>query len=148
MRALEPGLAVRHPDKAAGVIVAVGLDLIEISRVQHVAERHPVRFLRRCFHPEELAELDGRKNIYPGLAARFAAKEAFAKVWPSPLSWRDIWVVKEGERPFLAASPALARAMEDEGLVAHVSLSHAEDHAAAVVVLERLERPAHDEGPL
>lgn len=129
------------------MIVAVGLDLIEISRVRQVAERHPVRFLRRCFHPEELAVLDGRKNVYPGLAARFAAKEAFAKVWPAPLGWRDVWVVKEGERPVLAASPALERAMEDEGLVVHVSLSHAEDHAAAVVVLERLERAPYSEGP-
>lgn len=130
----------------SGVIVAVGLDLIEISRVRKVAERHPVRFLRRCFHPEELADLNGRKDVYPGLAARFAAKEAFAKVWPSSLSWLDVWVVKEGERPLLASSPALAQAMADEGLVAHVSLSHAVDHAAAVVVLERLERPSRFEG--
>lgn len=128
------------------MIVAVGLDLIEISRVRNVAERHPTRFLRRCFHPEELADLKGRKDVYPGLAARFAAKEAFAKVWPSPLSWLDVWVVKEGERPMLASSPALANAMEAEGLFAHVSLSHAEDHAAAVVVLERRERASEYEG--
>ena len=130
------------------MIVAVGLDLIEIGRIRRAAERHPVRFLQRCFHPEELAELDGRKDVYPGLAARFAAKEAFAKVWPSSLSWRDVWVVKEGERPFLAMSPDLADAMADEGLVAHVSLSHAVDHAAAVVVLERLdETRRHEDGP-
>ena len=123
------------------MIVAVGLDLIEIRRIRRAAERHPERFIARCFHPEELAELAGRTDVYPGLAVRFAAKEAFAKVWPSSLGWRDVWVVKDGPRPVLRASPGLARAMEDEGLVAHVSLSHADDHAAAVVVLERRDPP-------
>ncbi len=129
------------------MIVAVGLDLIEIARVRQAAQRHPVRFLKRCFHPDEPAELDGRKDVYPGLAARFAAKEAFAKVWPSSLSWRDVWVMKEGERPVLRTSQDLASAMAAEGLVAHVSLSHAVDHAAAVVVLERLPRDPVSEGP-
>jgi holo-[acyl-carrier protein] synthase len=119
------------------MIVAVGLDLVEIARVRRAAENHPDRFLRRCFHPDELADLVGRKDVYPGLAARFAAKEAFAKVWQGSLGWRDVWIAKEGPRPVLKASPGLAAAMEREGLVAHVSLSHAVDHAAAVVVLER-----------
>ena len=65
------------------MIVAVGLDLIEIRRIRRDAERHPERFIARCFHPEELAELAGRADVYPGLAVRFAAKEAFAKVWPT-----------------------------------------------------------------
>lgn len=128
------------------MIVAVGLDLIEIRRIRRAAERHPERFIARCFHPEELAELAGRADVYPGLAVRFAAKEAFAKVWPGSLGWRDVWVVKEGMRPVLRASPRLAAAMEREGLVAHLSLSHAVDHAAAVVVLERRD-PPRGEGP-
>lgn len=129
------------------MIVAVGLDLIEIARVRRAAERHPVRFLERCFHPQELADLADRSDVYPGLAARFAAKEAFAKVWPSSLSWRDVWVIKEGERPTLRASPGLAAAMEAEGLFAHVSLSHAVDHAAAVVILEKQKRGPSLGGP-
>ncbi len=129
------------------MIVAVGLDLIEIARVRRVAQRHPVRFLERCFHPAELVELEGRADVYPGLAARFAAKEAFAKVWPSSLGWRDVWVDKEGPRPVLRASPALAEAMDEQALVAHVSLSHAVDHAAAVVVLERRDAAAGTAGP-
>lgn len=129
------------------MIIAVGLDLVEISRIRRVAERHPVRFIERCFHPDELAFLEGRSDVYPGLAARFAAKEAFAKVWPSPLRWRDVWVVKEGERPVMMASPGLSAAMAEQGLVAHVSLSHAVDHAAAVVVLERREVPDANDGP-
>ncbi len=128
------------------MIVAVGLDLVEIARIRRAAANHPDRFLARCFHPEELAELAGRRDAYPGLAARFAAKEAFAKVWPASLGWRDVWVVKEGRRPVLRTSPRLAAAMEHEGLLAHVSLSHAVDHAAAVVVLERRDGPAEGEG--
>lgn|SRR5690606_15323686 len=121
------------------MIVAVGLDLVEVDRIRNATLRQPVKFLQRCFHPEELLALEGRLEIYTGLAARFAAKEAFAKCWRSPLNWTDVWVVKDGMRPLLKTSERLADALEAEGLVAHVSLTHTAEHASAVVILERLE---------
>src|SRR5690606_12651110 len=140
-----PGLRRRRRRREAPggerVIVAVGLDLIEIRRMRRAAERHPERFIARCFHPEELAELAGRADVYPGLAVRFAAKEAFAKVWPPSLGGRAARVVKAGPRPERRGSPAVARAVRAEGLVAGVSLPHAGARAAAVVVLERRDPP-------
>ncbi len=118
------------------MIVAVGLDLVELARVRDVLGRHPERFLQRVFHPEELEALEGRADKVPGLAARFAAKEAFQKCWSTPFGWRDVWVVKDGGRPMLRMAPALREACEREGLSAHLSLTHARDTAAAVVVLE------------
>ncbi|MBX3144663.1 MAG: holo-ACP synthase [Trueperaceae bacterium] len=119
------------------MIVAVGIDMIEVERVRSALERHPQRFIERCFHPAELEELAGRSDLAPGLAARFAAKEAFQKIWHQPLSWRDAWVEKDGPKPVMSLSPALRKAFEDEGLVCHLSLTHSRQHAAAVVVLER-----------
>jgi holo-[acyl-carrier protein] synthase len=119
------------------MIVAVGIDMIELERVRAVLARHPNRFLGRHFHPRELADLEGRLDPVPGLAARFAAKEAFQKCWPETHGWRDVWVVKEGPRPSLAFAPALTAAMREQRLSAHLSLSHTREHAAAVVVLER-----------
>jgi holo-[acyl-carrier protein] synthase len=119
------------------MIVTVGIDMIELERIRAVLERHPRRFVERHFHPEEIAELAGRANRVPGLAARFAAKEAFQKCWPETFGWREVWVVKEGRRPHLAFSPALTAAMLEQRLEAHLSLTHTRDHAAAVVVLER-----------
>lgn len=119
------------------MIMAVGLDLVELSRIRRAMELHPERFVRRVFHPDEVAELNDRADLVPGLGARFAAKEAFQKVWPASFGWKDVWVAKEGRKPVLRFAPELATAMEQQGLRAHLSLTHARDHAAAVVVLER-----------
>ncbi len=124
------------------MIVAVGLDLVEVARIKRAVERHPTRFVRRCFHPDEIAELEGRVDPYPGLAARFAAKEAFAKCWRSSLSWTDVWVVKDGVRPVLLTSERLTSALAAEHLVTHLSMTHTAEHASAVVVLEQVEPPA------
>ena len=122
------------------MIRAVGLDLVELSRIRRVMERHPTRFLTRHFTPEEVLYCRRQRDPVPSLAARFAAKEAFQKCWPHPHGWRDVWVVRPSEgphAPHLAWSRHIAHAMHEQGLVAHLSLSHSRDHAAAVVVLER-----------
>lgn len=119
------------------MIIAVGLDLVELGRIRRAMQRNPKRFVRRVFHPDEVAELQGRIDIVPGLAARFAAKEAFQKVWPQSFGWKDVWVGKEGKKPVLRFAPALAAEMERQGLRAHLSLTHARGQAGAVVVLEQ-----------
>ncbi len=119
------------------MIVAVGLDLVELERIRTAISRAPQRFIERVFHPEELEQLNGRKDQVPGLAARFAAKEAFQKVWPEPFGWKDVWVVKDGVRPVLRFAPDIALVMERRGWCAHLSITHARDQAAAVVVLEQ-----------
>ncbi len=124
------------------MIVAVGIDIVEIARVRAAMARHPRRFLARCFHPDELEALASRRDMAPGLAARFAAKEAFQKVWHGSLSWRDAWVLKEGPAPTLTLSPRLQAIFDAEGLRCHLSLTHAREHAAAVVILERASLPA------
>jgi len=120
------------------VIVAVGLDLVEIERVRRAYLAHPQRFLARCFTPEETAFAVARRDPAPALAARFAAKEAFQKTWLERLSWHDVGVLRnEGQAPTLAFAPEVAARMAREGWRAHLTLTHARDHAAAVVVLEQ-----------
>lgn len=120
------------------MIVAVGIDLVELDRVRRVWLAHPDRFLRRCFTPTEAAYARGKADPVPALAARFAVKEAFQKTWPETLAWRDVGVEHDaGGAPRLAYSPRVAARMAAEGWHAHVSLTHARDHAAAVVVMER-----------
>lgn len=121
------------------MIVAVGIDLVELARVRRAWEAHGDRFVRRCFTEAEAAAARGRVDPVPALAARFAAKEAFQKTWPETLAWRDVGVVNAaGGAPRLAFSERVTRRMAAEGWRAHVSLTHAREHAAAVVVLERL----------
>ena len=136
-----------HAAYDRAVIVAVGHDLIEIERIRGMLAREGRR-AERLFAPEELAYCARLQDPAPSLAARFAAKEAFQKVWPRPHGWRDVWVVREATpggpfpfaRPRLGYAPHLAAEMAERGWVAHLTLTHTKEHASAVVVLE--ERPA------
>ena len=121
------------------MIVAVGLDLVELDRIRSVLDRHRERFLARHFSPEEIAYCEAQEDPIPSLAARFAAKEAFQKCWPHAHGWRDVWVLREDGRPRLAFSRSLAQALRQKTQSAHLSLTHSRQHAAAVVVLEERE---------
>ena len=118
------------------MIVAVGIDMVEVERIRRAYQRRPDKFLQRCFHPEELELLRGRVDIVPGLAVRFAAKEAFAKVWTGGLRWTDVWVVKEGRRPVYSLTPGLRADLASKNMTVHLSLTHTARHGAAVAVLE------------
>lgn len=129
------------------MIVAIGHDLIEMKKIRGLMAREPERY-KRLFHAAELAYVASHQDAAPSLAARFAAKEAFQKVWPRPLSWKDVWVERPHHSPEtgfalgaprLCFAPWLAAEMNAQGLRAHLSLTHTDDHASAVVVLERLE---------
>lgn len=120
------------------MIVAVGLDMIELVRIKTVWQRHPSRFLYRHFTPEEITFCRRQSDPLPSIAARFAAKEAFQKCWFENHGWQDVWVVKDGLKPHLEFSEKIRAEMGERNLVAHLSLTHSRDHAAAVVVLEQL----------
>ncbi len=131
------------PEKyTAGVIIAVGSDIVSVRRIREVYQRRPRRFLERHFAPPERRYALRAADPAERLAARWAAKEAFAKVWPDSLGWRDVWVDHEGKRPVLQFADALAKEMARQGLRAHLSLSHEKGLALAVVVLERVTPPS------
>ena len=69
------------------MIVAIGIDMIEVERIRRVYQRRPAKFLERCFHPAEVELLRGRADIVPGLAVRFAAKEAVLKALGVGMGW-------------------------------------------------------------
>ncbi|ADY27368.1 Holo-(acyl-carrier-protein) synthase (plasmid) [Deinococcus proteolyticus MRP] len=128
----------------ARVIVAVGHDLIELERIRGLLRREPQRY-RRLFTPAELDYAHAQRDPVPSLAARFAAKEAFQKVWPRPFGWQEVWVERaptpggpfERAAPRLHFAPHIAAEMAQRGWRAHLSLTHSREHASAVVVLEQ-----------
>lgn len=125
------------------MIVAIGHDLIEIERIRLMLRREGKR-AEKLFAPTELAYCARLSDPTPSFAARFAAKEAFQKVWPEPHGWRDVWVERErtpdGPFPFappvLGFAPDIAAEMKRRGWTAHLTLTHTKEHASAVVVLE------------
>ena len=125
---------------------AVGIDLIAIARVRRVLERHPDRFLRRVYTPEEVAFCRGR---VPELAARFAAKEAVMKALGTGargVAWREIEVLPDRRgKPLVYLYGRAQERAKRIGLDAlDVSLSHERDYAVAAVVGIRTNE---DEGP-
>lgn len=121
------------------MIRSVGVDLVEVDRVQKAVERWGDRFLRRVYTGAEIEYCFRKGEKYRSLAARFAAKEAVMKAlgtgWKRGVRWVDIEVVR---RPGAAPEIALhgqSRALGREGQFL-VSLSHTQTHAIAVVVVE------------
>ena len=113
----------------------VGIDLVEIERVERAITRRP-GLRERLFTEGELAFAAARRRPGRHLAARFAAKEAAIKaLGTSGVSPREVEVKGGGrEAPSLVLHGRAARVASDRDLVLAVSLTHAGEMAAAVVV--------------
>jgi holo-[acyl-carrier protein] synthase len=111
----------------------VGIDLLEVARLERAMERHP-RLAERVFTDDELAYARARGRPGRHLAARFAAKEAAVKALGlSSFGLREIEVVA-GEPPTLLLHGRVADAARERGVELQVSLTHSQEMAAAVVV--------------
>jgi holo-[acyl-carrier protein] synthase len=117
-------------------VIGVGIDLVDIERFRRLLARRP-QALERMFTPAERSLLSDRVDPVPGLAARFAAKEATMKALGG-VRLTDVEVVDGGsgaprlEVSGLAASRAAALGVRSW----HVSLTHTDSVAAAVVVAD------------
>lgn len=124
------------------MIHGTGIDIIQIARIRDAAKRHE-GFLARIFAESERAYCLSKRNPYPHLAARFAAKEAFIKALaPVPLNGvrlSEIEIATNDRRhPELVLHGETRRVVEAAGVRrSYVSLSHDRAHAVASVILER-----------
>jgi holo-[acyl-carrier protein] synthase len=106
--------------------VSVGIDLLEIERLERALARRP-NLAERLFTERERAYAAERARPGQHLAARFCAKEAVAKALRlDAWSWQDIEVL---EGPRLVLHGALSRHEVD------VSLTHSKGMAGAVAVV-------------
>jgi holo-[acyl-carrier protein] synthase len=112
------------------VAPGVGIDLIEIDRVERALERRP-RLAARLFTDAELAYAHDRARPGRHLAARFAAKEAVIKALGQPVPPREIEVV--GGRPPTLQLHGRAAEVADGAEIA-ISLTHSRETAAAMAV--------------
>jgi holo-[acyl-carrier protein] synthase len=113
----------------------IGLDLLEIERLERALERRP-RLAQRLFSDDELAY--AARHGRPGrhLAARFCAKEAVAKALGlTGWSFRDVEVVATGGAPELRLSGTVAARAAELGGELAISLTHTDEVAGAVAIL-------------
>jgi len=117
--------------------VGIGIDLVEVSRLERALGRHP-RLAARLFTEGELSHCEGMKRPGRHLAARFAAKEAAVKALGlgpgQPLTEIE---VEAGRPPAIRLHSDLAERAAEEGLSLTVSLTHEREMAGAVVLVER-----------
>ena len=112
----------------------VGLDLLDIARLERALERRP-RLAERVFTDAERAYAAERARPGQHLAARFCAKEAVAKAlglrgW----SFRDVEVVAGDGAPSARLSGPAARRAQELGVSPQISLTHTATTAGAVAV--------------
>ena len=124
------------------MIKGIGVDSIELHRIERVYRHYGERFLNRIFAPEERAYSLRYKDPIPRLAARFAAKEACMKAlgtgWNNGVRWRDIVVVNSpiGKPEIKLYGKAHKYAELQAVANIHLSITHSKDHAMVVVIFE------------
>ncbi len=125
------------------MICGLGVDLVDIDRMEKIIEKWGQSFLRRIYTSGELRYCNDRARSAGHFAARFAAKEAFLKSLGlgmfSGVGFQDVEVmVLDSGKPELSLHGNARIVFESRGISSHyLSLSHSNRTAAAVVVLEK-----------
>ena len=124
------------------MILGLGIDIIEVGRIEGSYAKFGERFLERILHPDEIRYCLSHRAPGPFLAVRFAAKEAISKAFGTgigaQLGWRDMEVArKESGEPFVIMHEKGRELMTARGATAlRISLSHTQNYATAVAILE------------
>ena len=130
------------------MIIGIGSDLIDITRIERSIQRFGDRFTHRIFTDVERQKSDGRTARAASYAKRFAAKEACAKALGTGLAqgvfWRDMGVVNvAGGKPTMQLTGGAGMRLDSmvpEGYRPAIHLTITDDFplAQAFVVIEAL----------
>ncbi len=123
------------------MIIGIGTDIIEISRIEKAIEKYGEKFLKRIFTDTEQKYCEQfNETKYLHYAARFAAKEAFSKAIGTGITdgfkFSEIGIRNEKNgKPVLELFGGMAKQWGD--CVTLVTLSHTEGNAVAFVIIEQ-----------
>lgn len=123
------------------MVVGIGIDVVEVHRLRKALEGGTA-LIQRVFTEEEVAYCNQRKNRFQHFSGRFAAKEAALKAlgtgWRQGIRWRDVEVTAgDLGKPALKLHGRAKELFDQLGVRrALVSISHAEEYAVALVLLE------------
>jgi len=124
------------------VIFGIGVDVVQISRIDSLLKRWGDRFLRRIFTKREIQYCLLRKDPSPHLAVRFAAKEAFLKAlgvgYSKGVRWKEIEVMRNSSgRPEIQLHNHTRTLCRRHGITrTHLSMSHDGAYGFVQVILE------------
>jgi len=128
------------------MIFGIGIDTIEVPRIERTVAEYRGQFLNRIFTDDEIAYCNFRKFHAEHFAARFAAKEAFAKAIGTGIRrgfiWKEVEVRKEySGKPMVALHGSMIEKVGKivgESYQIQLSLTHTKNIAEAMVVIEKL----------
>ncbi len=124
------------------MIIGVGIDNVQSERMKEMLLKWADRVENRVFDEEELKYSKSKGETHLHLAARFAAKEALFKALGKGLSegmtWTDVMVQNdEAGKPHIHLRRKAKEIADQMGVATiHVSLTHTDESAMAVVILE------------
>ncbi len=130
------------------MILGLGLDIIDIRRIENTLERFGDRFTHRIFTETERSKADRRRMRAATYAKRFAAKEACSKAlgtgFRRGVFWRDLQVTNlPSGKPTMKLTGGAAVRLEEllpDGMTAVIDLSMTDDHplAQAMVIISAI----------
>ena len=126
------------------MIVGMGIDIVEVSRIRALLERHGERFEQRVFTPGEIRYCRAKADAAQHFSARFAAKEAAVKALGSGfgqgIRYTDIQIEHDEGIPQVVFHNRARQIADSLGVSAvRLSISHERTMTAAAVILERFE---------
>lgn len=123
------------------MIIGIGIDLVDVRRMEGIIFRWQERFLKRIFTDREIRYCNNKKNPAQRFATRYAAKEAFIKaLYPKGtegINFRDIEIYEKERRPAVNLFSAVKKHVEQKGVKnIFLMLSHDGNYGIANVILE------------
>ena len=123
------------------MIKGIGIDIVDVRRIEGIIFRWQDRFLKRLFTENEIRYCNNKKNPAQRFATRYAAKEAFIKaLYPKGeigISPHDVEVDQKDRRPTIQLYGAVKKYAESQNIQRiHLMLSHDGDYSVANVILE------------
>lgn len=125
------------------MILAIGIDIVEVYRIRETIARTP-RFLGRVYTAAERTYCESKGvAAAQSYAGRFAAKEAFLKAlktgWRGKITWQDIEIISDVDGvPSFNITGEASKILKERGAShVHLSISHTTNHAVAEVILEK-----------
>ena len=126
------------------MIVGIGVDIVDIERVERLLDRYKDRFVARVFTESEKQYANRSVKPAERLAGRFAVKEAVMKAFGTGKShgilWKDVETVRGrmGKPEVKLHGNASKYLIKTGGNTIHVSISHDGGRAMAFVIVERM----------
>ena len=125
------------------MIIGIGIDIIDIRRIEKIIIKYGDRFIKKCFLQTEIQKSENRRNTIQSYAKRYAAKEACAKALGTGLAkgvyWKDIEVSNNNlGKPILTLHNKAAEILDQisyKNTRIEISLSDEKNYAISNVII-------------